>query len=242
MDDAWLESLRNYVVRHLGHMNTYMGPLIDPRGKRILVIGSGWGVETYWCLKNGAAQVIGVDPAERSTVPLEAALRDLNPAYLERFCHHQCTLDALPYHDVDHIISNNVFEHIFDLTGTLMECRRFMSRPQQRLHIFTDPLYYSSVGSHLPVPPWRHLLTDEQTLKAEVPARANWEQFVNGLNKMTLISFLEAIRDAGLYIEKLSVYPDRNKADFTKYAPPGIPPMDAMLEGVACTLAFPENA
>lgn len=241
MDATRLKSLRDYVIKHLGHMNSYMGPMVDPRGKRILVIGSGWGVETYWCLKNGAIKVIGVDPGERPTDPLNSALRDLNPVLLDRFCHYQCTLDELPFHEIDDIISNNVFEHIFDLRGTFTECRRFMNRRGQRLHIFTDPLYYSSVGAHLPISPWRHLLTDQETLKSELPAGANWEQFTSGLNKMTLISFLQAVRDSGLYLEKLSVYPDRNRSKFVTYAPPGVLPLDGMLEGLACTLAFPEN-
>ena len=218
-----------------------MSPLVDPRGKRVLVIGSGWGVETFWCLKNGAIRVVGVDPGDRPTMPLESALRHLNPILVGRFTHHRCTLDSLPYEDIDCIISNNVFEHIFDLEGTFKECRRFMTRKGQRIHIFTDPLYYSSVGAHLTIPPWRHLLIDEESLKREVPPQSNWEQFSTGLNKMTLISFLEAIRNSDLYIEKLNVFPDRNRADYLSVLLPGVAPMDALLEGVACTLAFPEN-
>lgn len=153
-----------------------------------------------------------------------------------------CTLADLPTDQFDAIISNNVFEHIFDIVGTLEECRRFMPDKNNRLHIFTDPLFYSSVGSHLPIDPWEHLRIDEDEMKQKLPPDANWDQYKNGLNRMTITSFLDSVRRAGMAVEHLSVVPDRNRELYLNFnRDMRVAPMDALLEGISCTLAFPEN-
>jgi len=240
MDAKRLSQIQDYIASHVGHMDRYFGPMFDPSGRKVLVIGCGWGVETYWCLLRGAAFVVGFDPAPRDTAPLVAALNANNSQLKERFTHHQCLIEDVPTTDVDAILSNNVFEHIDDVEGTLASCRRFMTKRHSRLHIFTDPLYYSSAGSHLPVSPWRHLRIDSAALKREAGAGSNWQQFENGLNRMTLLSFLNNVETAGMWIESLSIVPDRNRKSYAADRPQ-IAPMTALLEGIACTLAFPEN-
>lgn len=246
VEESLLSQLKSYVIRHEDHLDRYMRPMFDPAGKTILVIGSGWGTETYWALKNGAMRIVGIDPAARSTEPLCAALREMSPTLITQFEHHQCTLsDFRTDVEFDSIISNNTFEHIFDLVGTLCECRRFMRKKGQRLHIFADPLYYSSCGSHLPVDAWEHLrVTSEDALKARLTAKANWAQYKTGLNRMTITTFLEAVRSAGMAIEHLSIVPDRNRRQYQALAGSfvmPVMPMDAVLEGISCSLVFPEN-
>lgn len=237
-----VEEIKSYIEKHVVHLDKYMRPMFDPRGKRVLVIGSGWGTETYWCLLNGATEVVGADPAERPTIPLVELLKSAGANMAGKFTHHEGIISDLPASEFDAIISNNVFEHIFDLRGTFESCRRFMKNKNSRLHIFTDPLYYSSVGAHLPTPPWNHLKVPQEVLKASLPKGANWSQFTSGLNKMTITSFLDAVRQSGMWIENLSIISDRNRRQYLDLAPgKEVAPMDALLEGIACTLGFPEN-
>ena len=64
----------------------------------------------------------------------------------------------------DLVLSNNVFEHVSDIQRTLSACAR-VTRHNGRIAIFTDPLYYSSVGSHLSLEPWEHLWGDGNTIR-----------------------------------------------------------------------------
>jgi len=242
VNDARLSDLKDYVVRHEGHLDKYMGPLIDPKGKRILVLGSGWGTETYWALKNGADHVLGIDPGVRPLEPLKLALAD-TPDLVEKFEHRRAFIHELEDQPFDAIISNNVFEHVFDLAGTLRDCRRFMPQRGNRICIFTDPLFHSSCGSHLPVSPWAHLAESQDRLR-ELAGDRNWNEYREGLNGMTLIDFLTAVRESGLMIESLYLVPDRNRGTFpavSERLPSGLKPMDLLCEGIGCVLAFPQN-
>lgn len=244
MDQSRLEHLVDYIKRHEGHLSRYLRPLFDPKDKRILVIGSGWGTETYWSLINGASYVLGVDPATRPIEPVVAALND--SGHEAKFEHRLGSTAMIEASDgpFDAIISNNVFEHISDVAGVLRDCRRLMPNSGNRLHIFTDPLYYSSVGAHLPLLPWEHLTASKRELEVNPNNQAAWAQYETGLNCMTITDFLHSVRDSGMWIEKLSIVPDRNRSKFTDHAndlPPHYKPMDLMLEGISCTLAFPEN-
>jgi SAM-dependent methyltransferase len=245
VDRQRIDFLRDYIVRHEAHMERFVRPMFDPAGKRILVIGSGWGTETFWSLKNGAAHVVGVDPEPRPTEPLREALAAAGAGLERRFVHHQGLLAGLAdMEPFDAVLSNNVFEHVFDLAGTLAGCARFIHSPGGRIVIFTDPLFLSSAGSHLPVGPWEHLTQTQEALRARPETATNWEAYRRTLNGMTLTAFLEAVREAGLWIEHLGIVPDRNRAGFPTVAPrlpPGLKPMDLLLEGVACRLAFPHN-
>lgn len=244
MDQNRLEGLVDYIKRHEVHLDTYLRPLFDPKDKRILVIGSGWGTETYWSLINGASYVLGVDPADRPTTPIVEALT--GTGYVAKFEHRIASTADVNEIDgpFDAIISNNVFEHIFDIAGVLRDCRRLMPNKGNRLHIFTDPLYYSSVGAHLPLSPWQHLTASKSDIEADPKNKPAWTQYETGLNCMTITDFLAGVRSSGMWVEKLSIIPDRNRTKFVNHVrdfPPHYKPMDLLLEGISCTLAFPEN-
>ena len=247
MDTERLEFLKKYIERHENHLDRYMGAMIDPAGKRILVLGAGWGTETYWALKNGAEFVYGLDPAPRQIEPLLLALSAVSEELVAKFEHTRALIWEIPeeVEPFDAIISNNVVEHVFNLSANLAACKRQIPKPGGRVHIFTDPLFYSSAGSHLPVAPWAHLIESQASLLANLgTTRTNWSEYRHGLNGMTLTSFLEAVREAGMWIENMSVVPDRNRTHFNELLdgmPSGLKPMDLLLEGISCTLAFPQN-
>jgi hypothetical protein len=143
----------------------------------------------------------------------------------------------------DYVMSNNVFEHIHDLSHTLMSLRRFVPAQGNRIVIFADPLFFSSAGHHLRAGPWEHLIQSAETLEATVPPR-QWEAYRTGLNGMTITDFLDAVRSSGLILMDLGIVSDRALDRFAKLHPlisPGLKPMDLCCEGIACTLAFPEN-
>ena len=110
------------------------------------------------------------------------------------------------------MLSNNVFEHVADLACAPARLRASWSRPMAGVAIFTDPLYYSSSGAHLPLAPWEHLWGAPQRLRnrllagVDLPAGHALESLELrdyldreiSLNRMRLADFLEAVRASGL--------------------------------------------
>lgn len=214
-------------------------------GKRVLVIGAQYGTEMVWALRNGAAEVVGLDPEGCATDALEIALDRIGHGARKGDFRqvHATTHDAGDIGTFDYVMSNNVFEHIDGLSHTLASIARFMPAPGARAVIFADPLFYSSQGHHLRAGSWQHLTLSQEALRAQTPPR-QWEAYRAMLNGMTLTSFLGAVREAGMILLDLGVVPDRALAEFPSIRdaiPPGLKPMDLCIEGLVCTLAFPEN-
>jgi hypothetical protein len=245
LTDKHVGEITAYIQTWDAHLDDHFGT-VDVAGKRLLVIGSGWGSEVLWALKRGAAEVVGIDPlpADRRFVAAALAEQGLDHLAGDRFQLHQGT--ALSVGDLgtfDLIISNNTVEHIFDLAANLGATRRFIPDVGGRFHVFTDPLYLSSVGHHLPIGPWEHLSEAQEAIRARVNSR-QWREYRRGLNGMTITDFLQAVREAGLILLDLSISPDRHLDRFDELRrglPPGIKPMDLCLSGIRCTLAFPHN-
>jgi hypothetical protein len=232
-------------VKWDGHLSRWFGPRIQVEGKRVLVIGSQYGPEILWALRNGAEHVVGLDPEGCAPDALKIALERLGlSARCDAF-----EMVAATTHDVgeigtfDYVMSNNVFEHVRGLSHSLASLQRFVPGPGARIVIFADPLFLSSQGHHLRAGSWQHLTMAQDELRAIVPPR-QWEAYRAELNGMTITSFLEAVREAGLILLDLGVVPDRDIDGFAAIwpkIPPGLKPMDLCLEGLVCTLAFPEN-
>ncbi|MHA3791502.1 class I SAM-dependent methyltransferase [Sphingomonas sp. YL-JM2C] len=245
LEDLPTAELAAYVRKWDGHLSRYFGPRMDPAGKRILVIGSQFGPEILWALKRGAAHVVGVDPAPARTDALQAALVEAGLGdRLDAFEMISGTTHTLgEMGGFDYVMSNNVFEHIHDLAHTLMSLRRFVPARGNRIVIFADPLFYSSAGHHLRAGPWDHLTRSAAELEPTVPPR-QWEAYRTQLNGMTITDFLGAVRDSGMILLDLGIVADRALDRFAELRPlisPGLKPMDLCCEGIACTLAFPEN-
>lgn len=245
VNEKMLREVTAYIQRWDDHLATYFGGKFSLEGKRLLVIGSGWGTEVLWALKQGAAHVAGIDPRPPERAFVETALADHALSHLAaRFSLYQGTAPAVP--DIgtfDLILSNNTFEHIDGLSATLAALARFLPDQGGRIFIFADPLFYSSRGHHMPVGPWEHLSQTQESLRARVTPN-QWRDYREGLNGMTITSFLEAVREAGLILLDLGIRPDPNVPLFPESRdalPPGLKPMDLCLSGLSCTLAFPHN-
>ncbi|WP_185961317.1 bifunctional 2-polyprenyl-6-hydroxyphenol methylase/3-demethylubiquinol 3-O-methyltransferase UbiG [Telmatospirillum sp. J64-1] len=232
---------KKYIQHYQAHCDRWLPRLADVKGKRILVLGSGWGTEVLWCLRNGALDVVGVDPADRPTQPLDAAIEELPEPVAGTFkLIRGNIIDLRGGQDFDVILSNNVVEHIDSLKATFFSFRRFL-KPDGRVSIFSDPLYYSSAGSHLPLSAWEHLYKEEDEFPAEITGRQRSE-FRHMLNRLTFMEYLSVFRESGFILEDLFIIPDRHLRHFTSVWPRiqrKAFPLDLCLEGFGCRLAYP---
>ncbi|HXU29709.1 MAG TPA: methyltransferase domain-containing protein [Thermoanaerobaculia bacterium] len=227
----------DYLLDHQPHCDLYLSQIADPRGKTVLVAGSGAGTEMLWCLRHGAREVVGIDLLPQDPEALRLAVERLGlPAASQWEIRHLGVEDAPTLGRMfDLVLSNNVVEHVGDIAATLRACAAMIAPSTGRIAIFTDPLYYSSTGSHRPHPPWQHLIdSDLLAPQEEIP-----------LNRMRLADFLAAARTADLAILHLELIPDRALAelparlDALRAAPgtEGIGTADFALEGIAIELA-----
>ena len=202
-----------------------------------------------WLLKRNASYVLGLDPADWCYDPLMDLLKTSGIDPEGRLdIQRKLTTDIADgeFEPFDYVLSHNVMEHVFSLSHTLASCKRFIPNKYGRIIIFADPLFYSSAGAHLEhvgLQPWGHLTLSQEAVRA-LASEHDYYHYRNWLNGMTLTSFLDGVREAGLCLERLEIVPDRQFYNFQHYRgllPSGIKPFDLLCEGVSCVLAFPEN-
>jgi len=202
--------LADYILRFQNHCDNYLSRLANPKGKSVLVIGAGSGTEMLWAMRHGASEVVGIDVVVKPTEPLALAMSELQvkrpPPYeiVDLGVEEIETLGR----KFDLVLSNNTFEHLPDIRSAFKAIRSVVEPQHGRVAIFTDPLFYSSHGAHLAVGPWDHLDHEAEELRAKTPEPYIWNEYET-LNKMTLISFLEAVREAELVILQLFIVADR---------------------------------
>lgn len=225
-----------YLLDHQPHCDLYLSEIADPRGKSVLVAGSGAGTEMLWCLRHGAKEVVGIDLLPQDPEALTLAVERLGLPAGAKWEFRQLGVEDAPSigRTFDLVLSNNVVEHVGDIGATLRACAAMVAPGTGRIAIFTDPLYYSSTGSHRPHPPWQHLIdADLLAPQEEIP-----------LNRMRLADFLSAARAADLAILHLRLIPDRAIAELPSRlealrAAPGceeVAAADLALEGIAVEL------
>ncbi|WP_240320776.1 class I SAM-dependent methyltransferase [Sphingomonas crusticola] len=244
VDEKFLREVTAYIQKWDGHLDTYFGTL-DLTGKRVLVIGAGWGTEILWILRRGAAHVVGIDPRSGERAFVENALAQHGMSALaDRFTFLQGTVvNVGDIGRFDLVMSNNVFEHVDALSANLAAIAPLLPDKEARVHIFADPLFYSSQGHHLPIGAWEHLSQTQESIRARVTPN-QWREYRTGMNGMTLTDFLGAVREAGMILLDLAVRPDPNLGRFPELRdtlPSAMKPMDLCLSGLRCTLAFPHN-
>lgn len=214
-----------FILEGQQHCDHFLTPIADARGKRVLVAGSGAGPEMLWCIRHGAREVTGVDIAPQTADALRAACAQLH-VHAPFTMHQMAIEDATKLgRRFDLVLSNNVFEHVSDIPRSLHACAELVE-PAGRIAIFTDPLFYSSAGSHLEHQPWEHLWGKIDGMDAIA------------LNRMRLTDFLEAIRASGLVLLNLRIVSDRNVGALSTYRDKlgQIPPVDLTIEGIAAEL------
>ena len=213
-----------FILAGQQHADYFLTPLADPAEKTVLVLGAGAGTDVLWALRHGAREVVGIDVLEQDPGALAAAASrygvDADRASLRCL---DLTEAARLGRRFDLVLSNNVFEHVADLTGAFAACARVVEPGRGRVAIFSAPFYYSSNGSHLPTEPWEHLWGEPAALREkllaggrlppnhplEVLALPDYLDREICLNRARLIDYLEAIRRSGLSFLQLSAVPDR---------------------------------
>jgi SAM-dependent methyltransferase len=257
------EERLGFILAAQEHCDHFLTPLADPAGKSVLVVGAGAGTEMLWCLRHGAREVLGLDVAPQSPAALAAAVARLGLGGSEEKDGPRFSILKMGIEEADSlgrrfdlVLSNNVFEHIPRLDRAFEVCAGLVEPYRGRVAIFTDPLYYSSAGSHLPVAPWEHLWGEpervrERLLSSELagvgpghPLRrldfGTYLQDEISLNRMRLGDFLEGIRKAGLAILNLHLVRDRHLTDLFQYRDrlPGLSEADLTIEGIAAELVL----
>jgi SAM-dependent methyltransferase len=241
-----ISELTDYIIHRETLLDHDLLPYADPAGKDILVFGCGFGNEVLWAARHGARSVLATDltPA-LSPVPLQRALERQGIEYEDYEFRRQNVHDtALTGESFDLIISNGVFEHIFDLKGVLGAFRPLL-RPGGRVAIFADTLWYSSRGGHIQKGPWEHLFRSPADLKPELTTR-QWDVLCNHLNRMTAVDFIEAVRSSGMLILKLGLAADPEIGRLPELLPKirerdDAPMADLSVISIGCELCFPEN-
>jgi hypothetical protein len=232
--------IEDYIINSRKHSEFFLNEIADPREKSVLIVGSGWGTEILWCIEKGAKSVVGVDPAPRSMKPLNNILSD---RYLiQRYTVHQALTEDIAAAGMkfDLVLSNNAFEHISDIHSCLGACKSVLKNEESRVAIFTDPLFYSSAGSHLPIEPWQHLWDSEEMFRNKVDDWL-WTEY-KYLNKMTVTDFLNAIRVNNFSVLKMSTVKDRNLGLLQMYKSKivnniRVSDMDLSIEGISIELS-----
>ncbi len=220
------ERLR-FILEGQRHCEHFLAPLADPRGKSVLVVGAGAGTEMLWCMRQGAREVVGIDILVQRPAALARAVEELGIRPAPPFSIRPLRIEDA--HTLgrrfDLVLSNNVFEHLGDLPRAFEVCASLVEPGTGRIAIFTDPLYYSSAGSHLSVEPWEHLWGDpgplRQRLLGAIPAwhalhRLDLPEYLFSeisLNRMRLGGLLDAVRASGLAVLNLRLIRDRHLQD-----------------------------
>jgi SAM-dependent methyltransferase len=244
--ESEIEELKDYILhRELG-LDRDLLPYGDPEGKDVLVFGCGFGNEVLWAARHGAKSILAIDLSPAlSPVPFERALAEAEINYTNyEFRRENIHDTALKVDRFDLVVSNGVFEHVLDLKGVLSAFRACL-RPQGRIAIFADGLWFSSLGGHIGKGPWEHLWRSAEDLKPELSER-QWDIYCNQLNRMTVIDFIEGIRAVGAVVLRLVTGRDPNLRELNSYMPRiaqqmAVSPTDLSIVSIGCELCFPEN-
>jgi len=230
----------DYILKFQPHCDRRLSKIADPKGKSVLVIGCGYGTEMLWCIRNGAKEILGLDSVDRDEEALKLGIRHFGIMEPPSFSMLKLPVEEAETLDrqFDLILSNNVFEHLPDVEKALNVSKRLVNPLHGRIAIFSDPLFYSSMGSHLPIEPWEHLWGNLEEIKSRV-GQEPWRHYLE-LNRMTLGDFLKKIIKSELLILKLETIPDRNMKRLSEFTPGicnSVSWIDLTTEGIAVELA-----
>ncbi len=140
------------------------GDLWNLNGKCVLDIGSGLGGKTNYYASLNPKTLLGIDLRMYS---LQQARSTHDQHVTPRISFVLGDASQLPVGDdyFDIIVSINVFEHVDDLRGTLLECKRVL-KPNGVIFLHFPP-FYSPWGAHLEGWinfPWPHVFFSDKTL------------------------------------------------------------------------------
>jgi SAM-dependent methyltransferase len=240
-----IASKKDYIRQRTKGLDKALLPLGDPAGKDVLVFGCGLGNEILWSARRGARSVLGIDLGSPRHEPLAELMVEEG---FGDFCYamHECNVHDLA---LDHpgrydlIVSNGVFEHVSDLKGVLNALRPLL-RPGGRMALYADGLWFSAIGGHLGKCNWEHLWMAPHEIKEQFPER--WHAYINNLNRMTAVDFLQALRDVGAVVLQFTVRSDPYLPNVAPLmdairARQQVSPTDLSITSIGCEVCFLEH-
>lgn len=198
-------------------MNWMLGFAGEPQavvaGKRVVEIGSGFGAGAIACVKNGAAQYLGIEPDPFGTRVVQLGGPD--PGY--RSCYERAArgidkrralflegfADDWPGSGFDVCLIADVLEHVERPAAIAASAHRLL-REGGIVIASTAPLYFSAPGHHLfdvlSAQPWGHLYDDfdRGAVKGQT-SNYLMSEFEN-LNGITHAELLDAFSSNGFTI------------------------------------------
>ena len=193
-------------------------------GKHVLDIGSGLGGKTQYYASLEPETLLGID-LRLYSLQQAHAIHEQNESTGLIFVQGDAVQLPVVDNYFDVIVSVNVFEHVEDLRGTLLECRRVL-KPNGIIFLHFPP-FYSPWGAHLEGWinfPWPHVFFSDKTLISAaqqiedelhhnqnlIPtAQVNWKEFTElpELNRITVREFFFLVSDVGFNIVSTSMLP-----------------------------------
>lgn len=178
-------------------------------GKEVLDFGCGRGFQSAALARRGVPRVVGLDlPRPILRDSWRQLLQEVNRTNL-------IFTTKIPKGQLfDVVISCSSFEH-FEDPAAILQLLRAHAKPGGKVIIsFAEP-WFSPHGSHMDGftwLPWVNILFRERTVM-KVRARfrddgaTRYEQVEGGLNRMTIRKFEGLIRDSGMKVEFMGLFP-----------------------------------
>ena len=205
-----------------------LSPIADPRGKSVLVVGSGAAV--LWCLRRGAAEVVGLDRRLQDSEAMQLAAERFDVAGTERWELRDLAIEQAGSlgRTFDLVVAGDAPERAAEAAPWLAACARHAAPGSGRIAVAISPLFYSSTGPGGAQAPWNHLTEPAGTARAGLsepsePAETseNSAEPPSGtapvaarseipLDRLRLADFLAAVSAAGCALLHLVVIPDRH--------------------------------
>jgi SAM-dependent methyltransferase len=208
-------------VAAINWMLSFAGEINDVvREKRIVEIGSGFGVGAIACLRHGARQYLGIEPEPFGARVIQ--LEGVNPDF--RVCYENAAknidkrralflegfADDWPGSDFDVCLIADVLEHVEQPSVIAASAHRLL-RKGGIVIASTSPLYFSAHGHHLfdvlSEQPWGHLFKDfDRDAVAQQASSFLMSEFDN-LNGVTHAELLEVFSASGFDISSERTLP-----------------------------------
>jgi SAM-dependent methyltransferase len=175
------------------------------RGKTVIDVGCGKGLEAIEVALHGALRVIGIDIRQEM---LDRAEQNAARAGVKDLCLFTAKTTEL----ADLILSADGFEHYDDPAG-MLRLMRDLLRPDGRVLVSFGPPWLHPLGGHLfSVFPWSHLIFTERALirwrsDFKSDGATCFRETAGGLNQMTLRRFERLLAQSDFEVRDFTAVP-----------------------------------
>lgn len=206
------------------------------RGRSVLDFGCGPGWQAVAMQREGAGKVVGVDIKPAWIEHARMLARQHGVADQTEFV---LGSDKLQDGTFDVVLSSNSFEHFGDPEAILREMQRLVRVGGAVWITFAEP-WLSPYGSHMSFftkMPWVNVVFSERTVMSvrsryRSDGATKYEDVESGLNRMTVRRFERIIKQSGLRLDWVKLYPTKGLPLVDRI--PGV--REFLVSAVACRL------